>query len=123
MNKLFILPLLMALVLLLGCSMMNNIGIARHESNASMATIGADREKLDAAIFKVTKNAGYEVKETKNTPSGQSYEGYGIKITYKMYKYDNLDRAKLYVSIGYVGNDREKEKTLIADIKKELGEP
>ncbi|OGV45580.1 MAG: hypothetical protein A2017_12255 [Lentisphaerae bacterium GWF2_44_16] len=123
MNKLFILPLLFMASLALmagGCTMIGAGSNDYHESNSTVATFAVDHEKFDAAILKAAPEAGYEIKETENNLSGGTYEGSGIKVTYRKYKYNGEEHIKAYVRIGYIGGDRKKEKEFIAVIRKEL---
>ena len=125
MNKLFILPLIMLPLLLTtgGCTMMGGLNNDYHESKATVATFVANHETFDAAILKAAPKAGYKIKETSSNPNTGTYEGSGLTITYRIYKYDGEDHIKAYIRVGYIGGDREKEKELIADIRKELGGP
>ena len=100
-----------------GCSMFDGMSKAHHESKATMVIIKTSPEKISAAIEKVVPKVGYVINKTENTLNSGTYEGEGIKITYKK---DADTQVKLYVRIGFAG-DKDKENALIADIKKDLG--
>ncbi len=116
------LALTLALGFLVGCSLIRDNRRQYHENHASVEELAVSIDKMPEAVNKFITKSGFTVTDTQNTAIDGKYEADGPDSRFMVITYKKLEdnKTKVFLRVGAAG-DKDKEKVLMGELKKELG--
>lgn len=118
----FAVALALAAAFIAGCSLIRDNKRQYHEGHSTVEELAVPMDKMPAAVNAfITKN-GFKVTETENSALDGKYEAEGADSKYIVLTYKKIEdsKTKVFLRFGASG-DKDKEKVLMGDLKKELG--
>ena len=115
------LTLALALGFISGCAIIRDNKRQYHEGHSTVEEFAVAIDKMPTAVNAfITKN-GFKVTDTQNSAIDGKYEAEGANDSYLVISFKKIEDAKtkVYLRVGAAG-DKDKEKVLMADLKKEL---